>query len=97
MMQKCNHHEFKGNHLRLRACGQLRKCPPATNLAVECLASGVGGHANLGTRHEGKLRECFSEQGAQQAKQSRRRRAAKLTFSIVELVMLRCHLWHDMS
>ena len=42
--------------------------------------------------HGGAVRKYFSEQGAQQAKQGMRVGAAKLTFSIVGLVMLRCHL-----
>ena len=48
---------------------------------------------NEAWRIGGAVRECFSEQGAQKAKQSRRRRAAKLTFSIAGLVSKRCHLW----
>ena len=43
------------------------------------------------------IREAISDQQAQLAKQGMRMGAAKLTFSIVELVMLRCHLWYDVS
>ena len=42
---------------------------------------------------EEQSENVFSEQGAQQAKQGMRVGAAKLTFSMVELVSKRCHLW----